>query len=128
MNCIIFEGALRNGYGQLGSPQWGTTVASRAVLAESLGRKLERHEFACHTCDVKACVNPEHLYLGDHATNMRDMASRGRHRGGYHGVTHCRQGHEFTPENTYTQQGKRRHCRECGRIRNRAWEKRKCGQ
>lgn len=31
-----------------------------------------------HTCDVAQCVNPEHLYLGDHAKNMEDVKVRGR--------------------------------------------------
>ena len=79
MNCIIFEGALNHGgYGQLGTPKWGTRLAHRAVLAESLGRKLERYEFACHTCDTPSCVNIDHLYPGDHATNARDRKARGR--------------------------------------------------
>ena len=81
MNCIIFEGARTSeGYGRLRTPKWGTRIASRAVLAESLGRKLERHEFACHTCDTPACVNIDHLYLGDAKTNMQDKVSRGRGR------------------------------------------------
>ena len=127
MDCIIFEGSLRNGYGQLGTPKWGTKVASRAVLAESLGRKLERHEFACHTCDVKACVNPEHLYLGDHATNMQDRAVRGSGMGcvGYKfpqatkdKISSANKGRKMRPEDVVRGWA----------VRRANAEKRKCGQ
>ncbi len=31
-----------------------------------------------HKCDNRLCINPEHLYLGTNAQNMKDMAIRSR--------------------------------------------------
>lgn len=41
---------------------------------------MEEIEGKCvnHRCDVAHCVNPEHLYLGTHADNMRDLAMSGK--------------------------------------------------
>ncbi len=39
----------------------------------------------CHRCDVPACINVDHLFLGTQADNLADMRAKRRHS---HGAAH----------------------------------------
>lgn len=52
--------------------------AHRVAYALAHGDEIPDGLFVLHTCDVRACVNPNHLYLGTQADSVRDCVLRGR--------------------------------------------------
>ena len=58
-----------------------TVRATRVSLFLATGVWPEPGQMALHTCDNPACVNPDHLFLGNHRDNMRDMVSKQRSAG-----------------------------------------------
>jgi|tagenome__1003787_1003787.scaffolds.fasta_scaffold19881272_1 hypothetical protein len=85
-----------------------------------------------HTCDNPVCCRPDHLFLGTQADNAADMMAKGRNPpnpnaaavAAWKARTHCKWGHEFTPENIYNEHGHRK-CRKCGNARHSAYYFRK---
>ncbi len=41
---------------------------------------IDKKLFLCHTCDIRNCVNPKHLFEGDHKINSDDMRAKDRER------------------------------------------------
>lgn len=66
-----------DGYGVI-TVQGKATKAHRLSLILA-GKQPKVGQLACHRCDNRACVNPDHLYWGSYADNNRDASERSRY-------------------------------------------------
>lgn len=97
--CILWTGgADKDGYGKLRA--FGIDWRAHRLVYHFFKNKISPNDIVCHKCDTPACINPDHLFLGSPLLNMQDKASKGRLRNQNIGKTHCKNGHEFTSENT----------------------------
>ena len=112
--CWLWEGALTShGYGSV----WlnGCVHGAHRAVYEFYKGPIPADKELDHLCRIRSCCNPDHLEPVIHMVNSQ----RGD-VGLYKKIqTHCKRGHEFTPENTRAEISNRsvvRRCRACARI------------
>lgn len=116
------NGASQRGYLSYGGKQWHAPRLSWEIHNGPIPLRLQ----VCHHCDIPACVNPRHLFLGTQKDNIQDCIKKGRFppRVGWGLKTHCKNGHPWDNANTRMALGSygtmRRNCRVCDRTRHAA--------
>lgn len=119
-NCWLWTSTVSNGYGAMVITADGKSInylAHRIAFTWMRG-PIPNGMVLDHLCRNTLCVNPAHLEVVTSVENTRrgfsPFAVKARQ-------THCKRGHEFTPENTYVRKNGTRWCNECRRIRDRAY-------
>jgi HNH endonuclease len=75
--CWLWTGTrITRGYGQL---KFGDSYRLAHRMAyEMLIGPIPDGQWVLHRCDVRHCVRPDHLFLGNVAINQADMKTKGR--------------------------------------------------
>lgn len=79
--CILWQQFLKRGYGQIRvGGRTGRTARVHRVAWELANGPIPAGMSVLHRCDVRNCINPEHLFLGTQADNVADMVAKQRDR------------------------------------------------
>ncbi len=121
--CWLWTAAKNDdGYGLFsGRPGGGTVRAHIWSYEHAVGPVPDGLQLD-HLCRKRSCVNPAHLEPVTSAENtMRGESLQAVNAA----KTHCKRGHEFTPENTYVTSSGSRSCRVCLAIHRAKYESRR---
>lgn len=118
--CWLWEGSTGNsGYGKLRVGHSQDYSAHRISFLAFNG-PISKGLCVLHKCDVRICVNPDHLFLGTKKQNSQDMVRKGRNHSPQWAKTNCPKGHDYSGLNS---QG-RRICAICNKETRRRYSER----
>jgi hypothetical protein len=81
--CWLWRAAKgSNGYGVAPDPESGKTMGMHRASYLAYRGPIPPGMCVCHRCDVRACINPAHLFLGTSRDNIADMVAKERHARG----------------------------------------------
>jgi hypothetical protein len=119
-DCILWTGYLSGGYGREGTGK----LAHRSAWERAHG-PIPDEMVIHHVCEVKNCVNVEHLRCISHLEHNRIHLNASSDYARRRAITHCPRGHEYSPSNTIYKVTGARRCRACDRERSRLYQARR---
>lgn len=78
--CWLWTGGLTEGYGRFRFN--GFMLGAHRFSWRLYRGPIPKDLFVLHSCDVRSCVNPEHLFLGTHTDNVLDAIKKRHYYGG----------------------------------------------
>ena len=108
--CRLWQGAKVNGYGSIRDTELRKQVLVHRWVYQQVHGPLAPGVQLDHLCRRRHCWNVKHL----EPVTCRENLRRGNTRAAVNlAKTHCPQGHEYSPENTYVYKNGARACRVC---------------
>lgn len=78
-DCIEYKGSMNGkGYGLFRSKGSNHMAHKISFKLFNPSVRITPNRVICHKCDNRKCINPEHLFIGTHADNVRDRVQKGR--------------------------------------------------
>lgn len=74
--CWIVRGRDWSNYGQVKTKNG--IISAHRFTHWAFKERIPDNLNGCHKCDVKGCINPDHIFIGTDSDNLHDAIRKGR--------------------------------------------------